>query len=107
MEPDYPMWFDREGEPITAGMWEMYRGLPDYYRVSYDVVGNVVISTVWLGIDHGLGSLRGGRPIIFETMIFGGPMDQECWRYYTEAEAKAGHAEVVSLLRTEQEVTTE
>lgn len=36
-------------------------------------VGEMTISTVFLGIDH---SWR-GKPILFETMIFGGPINHE------------------------------
>jgi hypothetical protein len=52
------------------------------------------VSTVWLGLDHNYG---GGRPHIFETMVFPsdndmGELDQR--RYSTEAEALAGHEEL-------------
>jgi hypothetical protein len=53
----------------------------------------VRISTVFLGIDHN--HLRQGPPILFETMIFGGPYDQYMDRYCTWAEAEAGHARAV------------
>jgi hypothetical protein len=48
------------------------------------------VSTVFLGLDHRFGS--DGPPIIFETMVFGGPFDQQGERYSTWAEAEAGHA---------------
>jgi hypothetical protein len=48
----------------------------------------VRVSTVHLVINHG-GSEE--RPVIFETMIFGGTHDEEQWRYATLEEAKAGH----------------
>lgn len=38
----------------------------------------VVISTVFLAIDHGFGA---ESPILWETMVFGGLMDQRQWRY--------------------------
>jgi hypothetical protein len=43
--------------------------------------------------DHN--HLRQGPPILFETMIFGGPYDQYMDRYCTWAEAEAGHARAV------------
>lgn len=59
------------------------------------------VSTVWLAIDHRM--TREGPPIIFETMVFAmdGPEgglgeSLDCDRYATEAEAKAGHAEMVA-----------
>jgi hypothetical protein len=50
------------------------------------------VSTIFLGLDHSFGS---GPPLIFETMVFGGPLDQEQERYSTRAEAEAGHAALV------------
>lgn len=54
----------------------------------------VDISTVFLGFDHGFGQ---GLPILFETMIFGGPYDQWQRRYCTWDEAEAGHRHAVAL----------
>lgn len=58
------------------------------------------VSTTFLrGIDHSF--LDQDRPdhvpLLFETMIFGGPHDQDCWRYATWDEALAGHQEAVAL----------
>jgi hypothetical protein len=68
-------------------------------------VGEVKVSTVFLGMDHGWGD---GAPVLWETMLFGGPEDQTLWRYSSRMEALAGHAEAVALVeaaRTGQEVT--
>jgi hypothetical protein len=51
-------------------------------------IGETEISTVFLGIDHAPWS---ARPEIFETMIFGGPLDEEMWRCSTYDEAEAQH----------------
>jgi hypothetical protein len=50
---------------------------------------HVYVSTVFLGLDHNY--LGEGGPILFETMVFGGPFDHEQERYKTWAEAEAGH----------------
>ena len=55
------------------------------------------ISTVWLGLDHNWFGV--GPPLIFETMVFGGPLDGEQERYATEADAIAGHAAMVERVR--------
>lgn len=65
-------------------------------RVALTEVGDVKVSTVWLGIDYNFGGSE--RPLIFETMVFGGEHDELCHRYSTEAEALAGHAEVCSAV---------
>ena len=70
-------------------------------RVAEDRVGNVWVSTVFLGLDHGWVE---GRPILFETMVFavddedGADLHQE--RYATWDEAAAGHARIVAGLRS-------
>jgi hypothetical protein len=63
-------------------------------------VGEAEVSTVLLVIDHNFGE---GPPLIFETMVFGGPHDEWMERYSTEAEAKAGHDRVVAALREGRE----
>lgn len=57
------------------------------------------ISTVFLGIDHNFGGREGDPPIVFETLVFGGPLDDWMRRYATWAEAEAGHEETVDLVR--------
>jgi len=105
--PDRGTYYDRDGDPISLERWAELRGTDDtYLRVAEDTVGDFWVSTVWLGINHQFGS---GPPLIFETMIFGagdrGDLTDECWRYTTEAAARAGHREVVTLLRHELELT--
>jgi hypothetical protein len=36
-----------------------------------------------------------GPPILFETMIFGGPLHEYCWRYASWDDAQAGHKAAV------------
>jgi len=53
------------------------------------------VSTVFLGLDHNFG---GGKPLIFETMVFPkwgelGELDMD--RYSTYKEAEAGHKRMV------------
>lgn len=85
--------FDRQGKPLTLMQWATKMEDRAYKRVAFDHVGTgkrkVSVSTVWLGLDHNFSSK--GPPVIFETMVFGGVMDQEQERYCTEAEAVAGH----------------
>lgn len=49
-------------------------------HVALDQIGDVVVSTVFLGLDHGF---LQGAPILFETMIFGGEHDGAQERYRT------------------------
>lgn len=54
-------------------------------------IGEVGISTVFLGLDHQYGS---GPPLLFETMIFGGPFDGETYRCSSWAEAEVIHKDM-------------
>ena len=69
------------------------------------VVGNFIIdgirvSTVFLGTDYNFA--RSGAPILYETMIFGGPRDQETHRYTTRQEAQKGHIAVCESLSNKE-----
>lgn len=97
--------YARNGDEITMEQWGDLFGDLEYKRVGADYVGRYWVSTVWLGLDHGLG--YSDRPLIFETMVFatdGGKVDS--WaeeftdRYSTEAEALAGHRHVVQMVQT-------
>ena len=56
-------------------------------------IGECMVSTVFLGTDQNFGSV--GPPILWETMILGGPRDGEQERYSTLSAAKEGHARIV------------
>lgn len=59
-------------------------------------VGRFVVSTTFLSLDH---SLDGSRPLLFETMVFGGPIDGETERFHTLMEADEGHARWVKRVQ--------
>lgn len=99
--PVYRVHWILEGrEPVpVADLLEWGRWFQDVEdrRVALTHVGGIRISTVFLGLDHGFG--EEGPPILFETMTFGWPMNDECWRYATWDEAVAGHRRAVRLAR--------
>jgi hypothetical protein len=107
-DPDFGIYYDRDGKPITLERWaELRHQDQDYQRIAEDTVGDYWVSTVWLGINHQFGN---GPPLIFETMVFaedGRALEGECWRYSTEQQAAAGHREVVTMVRHELELTGE
>lgn len=72
----------------------------DHRQVKQTLMGDVDVSTVFLGLDHRFGE---GPPLIFETMIFGGEHDEFCERYSTWEEAEAGHARAVALVSASSE----
>jgi hypothetical protein len=66
-------------------------------RIAKSKIHGVEVSTVFLGLDHNWSGQ--GPPIVFETMVFGGELDEEMWRYATYAEAEAGHLAACELVR--------
>lgn len=86
------------GEPeqvfdvVTWARWmEAHR---DRKRVAYDTLtSGTRISTVFLGLDHNYSGE--GPPVLWETMIFGGPHDDDQWRYTSLEEARQGHRDAV------------
>lgn len=89
---------DDENRPVPAGSFEHYaeffrslRGRVAHTRISPDVY----VSTIFLGINTGLGM----PPRIFETMIFGGALHLEQWRYVSWDDAVTGHAAAVRRAR--------
>lgn len=64
-------------------------------RLAFDQVGEVEVSTVFLGIDH---NFAGGEPILWETMVFGGKHNDFQQRYSTKEMAIAGHRAAVGMV---------
>lgn len=100
--------YNQAGQPITleACMLALFGLAEGENQVCHDelrVAGErACVSTVWLGIDQGFGATE--RPLIFESRVFGGPLDNTCRRYATRDEAIAGHDELVAeILQLAQE----
>lgn len=64
-----------------------------------DQVGDIRVSTVFLGLDHSFRSVLGGPPVLWETMVFGGPLDHEMDRYTSKAAAQRGHAAMLARVQ--------
>jgi hypothetical protein len=77
---------------------QRFKGKRDLWRVARTYINKkCYVSTVFMGLDHSFG---GGEPVLFETMVFGGPTDQEYqWRYRTFDEAERGHRAAVEETR--------
>lgn len=85
LEPDlikWAMWFEKN---------------LDGRRVAVTEIGEVKVSTVFLALDHGWGQ---GPPVLWETMVFGGEMDQEMNRCPGSREqAEAMHQDMVERVK--------
>jgi len=101
--PWHGLWvLDERGEPIPASdhiawaSWMERARTDDLRRIALTEVGPLTVSTVFLASDHSHG-FTGGRPILFETMIFGADDAEYQERFETRAEAEAGHSEAVKI----------
>lgn len=91
---------DDAGNATPAGLMEWARWLEtagERRVLGRSKIGDVVVSTVFVGLDMRM--LPGGPPLLWETMIFGGPEDQWQERYASKAEAIAGHARAVRIAK--------
>ncbi len=87
-------------EPIEATMeeWSAFFASPERI-VASDMLGDVRVSTVFIGMDMGYEFLTTQhKPVLWETMIFGGDHDQYQERYTSAADARAGHYRAVNLV---------
>ena len=91
---------DEQGEAVPCNdlmEWARWFENAEGRRVANDHVGDVRVSTVFLGLDHSFG---GAVPILWETMIFGGEHDGYQERYSSRRDAVAGHARALALIAT-------
>ena len=103
--PDYyiqePYILDENGNPKKepdVKKWAKWFGRADRH-IGYTKIGRVNISTIFLGmvsIDNGFTC---DKPVLWETMIFGGKHDQYQERYCTKEEALIGHEKAVELVK--------
>jgi hypothetical protein len=89
------LYFDFDGDPIDYEMWSAL--FTHWARlVARTVLDGVEVSTVWIGLDYALGR---GAPLIYETMVFGGPLSERIERYPNRVAALAGHDRMICAVR--------
>lgn len=93
---------DETGNPLPVRdvlEWARWFETADRSLASTQVCGRLV-STVFLGVDH---AFDGGEPVLWETMIIGndgnGRYEDFQERYTSRADAEAGHARAVAMVR--------
>jgi hypothetical protein len=70
-------------------------------KIADDHLDEVRVSTIFLGMDHN--SDDDGPPLLFETMVVGGALDQFRMRCTTYEEAEIMHQIVTAMVKREQE----
>jgi hypothetical protein len=88
---------NRKVVPADLMTWATWFESNDNRRVDSTHIGETHISTVFIGRGH---AFCGDGPKLFETMVFGGPLDQEQERCGTYEEAEAMHAAMCERVRT-------
>lgn len=88
LEPNifkWAAWFETAGAERIIKKTTVYHGDAE-----------VEVSTVFLALDHRFNPSE-KAPILYETMVFGGPGNGEQWRYDSEKKARKGHTRAVKL----------
>ena len=86
-------------EPATLEVWARWFENNRDRIVKQEMVGDVKVSTVFLGLDHNWGQ---GPPVLWETMVFGGKMDQHQERCAGNREqAEAMHESVLEKVKND------
>lgn len=90
---------DNNNNPIATPTLEAAKWLEEGTNrrtVKRDEIGDILVSTVFLGLDHSW--TPGGKPVLWETMIFGGEHDQYQERYTSHEDALEGHKKALELV---------
>jgi len=94
---------NKDGEPqrcydlLEWAVWYEHAGRRDRI-VKQETIWPSFISTVFLGLDHRWTSR--GSPILWETMVFGGPLDSEqCRCSGSREQAMAMHIKLIKQVR--------
>ncbi len=93
----YAYTWDRKTDTLTptdVPDWKTERHIGNTHVRT--LFGTLRVSTVFLVFDH---SWNDGQPVLFETMIFGGPWEEWQTRYHTAAEARQGHQAAVRMAK--------
>ncbi len=93
----------RDGKPVEATFEEManWREQHDEERkLRQETVGDAWVSTVFLTHNHAYRDTD--PPVLWETLVFDGKLDNLARRYSTRAAALRGHAAMVQRVRKSQ-----
>lgn len=107
LRPDSAFWIlDDDDIEIPVGLETWARWFEDNdkrRKVFNSTHAGARVSTVFIGHDLAWGA---EAPLLYETMVFGGPLDGHSERYATRPEAINGHAvmlaRVIGAARNEQ-----
>ena len=82
---------DEQGEPHLENdlmKWARWLEKFDNRLLANQTRSHSTVSTIFLGLEQGVDD---GKPILWETKVFGGKCDQECERDSSKKAALKGH----------------
>ena len=91
------LYLDRQGQPMTLRQWGAAFSDVEGRIVAQDLVGNVLVLTMWMGVDASLFS--GKAPLIFGSILKEGLKFGHQIETATEAEALEAHEILVLKAR--------
>jgi hypothetical protein len=93
---------DEHGQPKPVDLmtWAYWLENAQNRIVKQEWIGEVKVSTVFLGLDHNYSLHHNAPPYLWETMVFNGPMNGYMDRCAGNKEqAEAMHEKVVALVK--------
>lgn len=98
------MWYtlNENNKPVASTMFESSEWMelnPTKKSLKQEYIGDIFVSTVFLGLDHSWPKDE-SKPLLWETMIFGGEHDQYQDRYTSVEDALLGHQKAVDLVNS-------
>jgi hypothetical protein len=98
------MWYtlDENNKPVASSAIEYSRWMeqnPTKKALKQEYIGDIYVSTVFLGLDHSWPEDE-SKPLLWETMIFGGEYDQFMDRYTSVEDALEGHQKAIDLVNS-------
>lgn len=94
-----PLYFDRQGKPMSLKAWVDAWGQPDYRKVAETRIDGSIVLTMWMGTDHSFG--QAPQPVIFGSAVFRDGTMQVELEASTELEALVHHAELCARAKLE------
>lgn len=92
----YSILKDKKVVPCDVAEWARWMTTGER-RVADETIGPSYVSTVFLGLDHQF--IPSGPPLLFETMVFDGPLAGAMERCSTWEQAEKQHAAMVARIR--------
>jgi hypothetical protein len=89
---------DGDKKPYNVTLEESYKlyDNPEMKITKQEYIGNILVSTVFLGTDHSFGESE--IPVLWETMVFGGHYNEYQRRYTSHEDALKGHNEIINMI---------